>query len=97
MQDMASLPALPPHAAYWQAPAKGCSFDWGLVSEAIRAGKADKARYQFFILLTSATRGPFVPPYQLVCCFLRCRTCLELSVIRWPGMGCCAQSQAALS
>ena len=66
MQDMESLPALPQHAKYWQAPIKSCKFDWGLLSEAVKAGKADKAKYQYFIFLSSAVRGPFLPPYQMV-------------------------------
>ena len=79
VQDMAALPALPPHATYWQAPASSCPFDWGLLSEAIRAGKADRTRFQYFVFISSAVRGPFVPPYHLV----RSLSCLACLLLCW--------------
>ena len=55
------LPALPPNARYVYHP-NSC-YDWGTIGWVFSSGAADPSHYEFFLLMNSSVRGPYLPPY----------------------------------
>ena len=65
---MAKLPRLPDNARYHYGQQMGCKLHWGMLAEVFESGVVKKEDYRYFIFMSSAVRGPFVPTYALVSC-----------------------------
>lgn len=59
-QDL-SLPKLPQSAKY--VFHKSACFEWGAFGWLLASGHVNWYKYKYFMLLTSAVRGPFMPAY----------------------------------
>lgn len=66
------LPQLPVNARYIYVPRPACQLGLGMVSEAFKAAAVKKEEYRYFLFVSSAVRGPFLPTYAMVRtpCFL---------------------------
>ena len=61
-----ALPRLPKNAVWYYSQQNSCVVGLGLVAELFASGTVKKADYNYFIVLTSAVRGPFIPGFSLV-------------------------------
>lgn len=61
-----SLPELPAHARYMRH-SSDCS-GWGAFGWALGPGGVDPNGYEYYVLVDSSARGPFLPPYLQVWC-----------------------------
>ena len=57
----ADLPPLPPNA--WYEFHDNVCFDYGTIGWLMRNSKLDTAKYKYFVMMNSSTRGPFMPAY----------------------------------
>lgn len=65
LQDLRTLPALQvENAKYVKAKEKDCLF--GAMGALLRSSEVDTSKFTSFIFLTSAVRGPFLPPHVKV-------------------------------
>lgn len=56
------LPRLPSNA--WYEFHDNLCFDYGTIGWLMRSGKVEIAKYKYFIMMNSSTRGPFMPAYH---------------------------------
>ena len=56
------LPRLPSNA--WYEFHDNVCFDYGTIGWLMSSGKVDIAKYKYFIMMNSSTRGPFTPAYH---------------------------------
>lgn len=62
LQPPLAMPRLPPNAEYLEAPACAGSA-WGMLAAAQQQLAADLAAAERIVVVTSAVRGPYMPPY----------------------------------
>lgn len=60
--NLAELPRLPSNAWYEYHDNK--CFDYGTMGWLMSSGKVELAKYKYFIMMNSSTRGPFTPAYH---------------------------------
>ena len=79
-----ALPRLPKNAVWFYSQQSSCVVGLGLVAELFASGTVKKADYNYFIILTSSVRGPFIPGFSLVITYLLfLPLCLSLLI---PGL-----------
>ena len=66
LQTIDDLPALPGNARYWATAPPDCVYGLGVLGEALKADKVDRQKHQFFLLMGSYVRGPFLPAFAEV-------------------------------
>jgi len=62
LQPPLAMPRLPPNAEYLEAPACAGSA-WGMLAAAQQKLAHDLASAERIVVVTSAVRGPYMPPY----------------------------------
>ena len=60
------LPRLPINARWFYSQQQSCSSGFGLLAELFASDTAKKAEYNYYILLSSTVRGPFIPSFAAV-------------------------------
>ena len=71
-------PALPANAAYLRTQA--CAGTWGAVGAVME--QLPLAQYQYYLVLDSSVRGPYVPPYAQ-------HVSIPLAGVHVPATCCC--------
>ena len=61
VKEFPKLPTLPPNAEYIKLEVGACTSTWGAIAEAM--GALPVPDYEYFIVIDSAVRGPYLPPY----------------------------------
>lgn len=90
-QGLPALPTLPANARYF-SHAPGTT-GWGILRAGLEGGWIDVERFSYYMVVTSAVRGPFLPSYWpvptcpqpacLACCGQQLPQCIT------PSLNCC--------